>query len=421
MNITESFQIFLKNITIDNADQISLRYEEVTRSLNKHFRDSESKTANSLQVGSYGRWTAIKGISDLDMIYIIPNSLWDKYKDKQSILLSDTKKAIKNRYPTTTVSVDKLVVTVQYTNFQIEIQPVFEQDDGSFKYPDTYDGGTWKITRPREEILEIKKMNDATNRNLRRLSKMVRSWSNENSLNIGGLLIDTLCYNFFNQNKEYNEKSYFYYDRLCRDFFYYLANQPDQSYYFAPGSNQKVNVKNKFQKKARHAYDTCKLAISDSDNKYWKEIFGKAFPKLNEDSESQASSRYDKTEQFIEDIFSVDIRYNLQIDCDVSQNGFREHSLAAMIQNKLPLRANKRLDFFITDISVPLPYEIRWKILNKGVEAEKRNCIRGQILNDTGHNKCREETIFQGEHLVECYAIKNNVVVAKSKIDVPIR
>lgn len=72
MSISEDFKTFLDNIKIDNAETISSRYGEVTAALNKVFRDTESKTANSLQVGSYGRWTAIKGISDLDMIYVMP-------------------------------------------------------------------------------------------------------------------------------------------------------------------------------------------------------------------------------------------------------------------------------------------------------------------------------------------------------------
>ncbi len=116
------FQEFIGNLAIDNAVQISLRYGEITACLNKKFRDSESKTANSLQVGSYGRWTAIKGISDLDMLYIMPKGKWDDYKDgKQSQLLTDTKDAIKARYPNTTIYVDRLVVRVIYTNFHVEV------------------------------------------------------------------------------------------------------------------------------------------------------------------------------------------------------------------------------------------------------------------------------------------------------------
>ncbi|RDT47570.1 SMODS domain-containing nucleotidyltransferase, partial [Enterobacter roggenkampii] len=66
-------------------------------------------------------------------------------------LLQDTKDAILKRYPSTKVRVDRLVVTVTYTNFHVEVQPVFEQDDKSYKYPDTKNGGSWKVTKPREE------------------------------------------------------------------------------------------------------------------------------------------------------------------------------------------------------------------------------------------------------------------------------
>lgn len=142
MSIADIFQRFLRNLAVDNAQTISDRYGEITCVLNKKFRDTESKTANTLQVGSYGRYTAIKGISDLDMLYIMPKSEWDNYKDGgQSRLLSDSANAIRARYPNTIVKVDRLVVQVIYSNFRVEAQPVFEQDDGSFKYPDTYNGG----------------------------------------------------------------------------------------------------------------------------------------------------------------------------------------------------------------------------------------------------------------------------------------
>ena len=126
MSISEDFKTFLDNIKIDNAETISSRYGEVTAALNKAFRDTESKTANSLQVGSYGRWTAIKGISDLDMIYVMPAAKWESYKDGgQYELLRDAKDAIKRRYPTTTVKVDRLVVRVLYQDFHIEVMPAF--------------------------------------------------------------------------------------------------------------------------------------------------------------------------------------------------------------------------------------------------------------------------------------------------------
>ena len=168
MTTSEMFSSFLSNLAIDNGASITSKYEEITSALNKKFRDTESKTANSLQVGSYGRWTGIKGISDLDMLYIMPASRWADYENsKQSKLLDDTRDAIKARYPSTTVKKDRLVVQVVYNNFMVEVQPVFEQSDGSFKYPDTYNGGSWKITKPRDEIRAMKEFVAQKNKNLR--------------------------------------------------------------------------------------------------------------------------------------------------------------------------------------------------------------------------------------------------------------
>jgi hypothetical protein len=82
-----------------------------------------------LQVGSFGRNTGIDGISDLDMLYIMPKKEWDTYKDgKQLKLLQDVKAAVLARYPQTDVRVDRLVVTVTYTDFHVEIQPVFGEE-----------------------------------------------------------------------------------------------------------------------------------------------------------------------------------------------------------------------------------------------------------------------------------------------------
>lgn len=432
LTTSQIFRDFLSNLAIDNAQQISLKYGEITTSLNKKFRDTESKTANSLQVGSDGRWTAIKGISDLDMLYIMPKSKWDDYKTgKQFKLLTDTKDAIKARYPSTTVFIDRLVVRVLYTNFHVEVQPVFEQDDGSFKYPDSYNGGSWKITKPREEISAMSEFNIQKNKNLRRLCKMARAWKNKHGVGMGGLLIDTLAHNFLKSTTEYDDKSYLYYDWMSRDFFKYLKDLPKQDYYAALGSGQRVRVKKKFQKKAEKAYNLCLKAIEaeGKDNVYdkWKKIYGRPFPgkaEIVQDAKDSvvifAERFWDNTEQFIEDLYPIDIRYNLEIDCDVLQNGFREHSLFYFLQSGLRLQPHKKLIFEVTKRDFPDNCDIYWKVVNRGEIAKKRNEIRGQIVPDLGSMKKIEHTKFKGEHLVECYAIQNGVVIAKDRIDVPI-
>ncbi len=426
MSVSDMFSDFIDNLAISNAETISLRYGELTASLNKQFRDTESKTANTLQVGSFGRKTGINGISDLDMLYIMPKTKWDDYNKfgGQLSLLQDARDAIQNRYPSTKVRVDRLVVTVTYSNFHVEVQPVFEQPDSSYKYPDTSNGGAWKITKPREEMDAVAKLEIEKNSNLRRLYKMARAWKNKHGVGIGGLLIDTLAYNFLDSTSVYDEKSYLYYDWLSRDFFEYLSDLPDQPEYAAPGSRQRVKVKRKFQKKAKKAHNLCLAEIAAEGqrnvNEKWKKVYGRPFPAAAETVKKSSAEATNNTEEFIEDKFPIDIRDYLKIDCEIKQNGFRRFFLRNILGSITPLKTKKDLLFFVKENSVEKPFTIHWKVLNRGEEAARRSCIRGQIIEDEGSERRAERTDFKGEHIVECYCVKDGVVVAKDRIRVPI-
>tara|TARA_B100000929_G_scaffold290642_1_gene285193 strand:+ start:331 stop:1650 length:1320 start_codon:yes stop_codon:yes gene_type:complete len=430
LSIAETFKQFLGNLAVDNAQTISDRYGEITSALNKTFRDTESKTANTLQVGSYGRYTAIKGISDLDMLYIMPKGKWGKYKDGgQSKLLSDAAAAIRARYPSTTVKIDRLVVQVLYSNFRIEAQPVFEQEDGSFAYPDTYNGGTWKITRPREEIWAMSEFDTQKNKNFRRLCKMARAWKNKHGVGIGGLLIDTLVHNFLKSCSDYDERSYLYYDYMSRDFFAYLKELPKQDYFAALGSGQRVKVKKNFQRKAKKTHEQCLKAIeaegNNNQNDKWRAVYGRSFPAAEKTQKAALADRAGRvvrmTEEFPDEVFAtIDIRNNICIDCQVEQSGFRPASLREMLNSRILLMPSKKLTFSVVETDIAGPYSLFWKVLNRGQEATNRNCIRGQIVADEGAKSTVEHTKFKGDHVVECYALVNDVVVATDRIHVPI-
>ena len=128
-------------------------------------------------------------------------------------------------------------------------------------------------------------MNTATNKNLKRLCRMIRAWKNNCNVPLNGILIDTLAYKFI-KNWEYKEKSYLYYDYMSRDFFEYLMNiDTKQDYWLAPGSNRYVWKVGNFQNKASEAYEKSLKAIeyennsqSNSSKKKWREIYGSKFP-----------------------------------------------------------------------------------------------------------------------------------------------
>lgn len=206
----EIFDALLEKLKVGDASTtIAARRAEITKALNKDFRSAEGSTANRLMVGFYGRHTAIRGVSDLDMIYILPASLRSSYSSKTGPrrMLTRVRDDLTARYPNTDIRVDQCVVRVQFTSnkFKFEVQPAFENSDGSFDYPDTKAKG-WKVTKPRKEIAATKDCNGRTSTNMRHLARMARAWKDTNGVAMGGLLIDTLVDRFFSATSGYDDK-----------------------------------------------------------------------------------------------------------------------------------------------------------------------------------------------------------------------
>ena len=292
MGLAEWFSTFCANIQVQDGGTISTRYKNITRRLNSDYWTTTSDTAHSLYVGSYGRNTGIQGISDLDMIFQLPYSVYEQYNNYsgngQSALLNAVKTSIEKTYSTTSIRADGQVILVPFNDgITFEVVPAFINKDDSFTYPDSNNGGRWRTTNPKPEIEAIRARNAVCNGNLILLCRMMRSWKNKWNVPIGGLLIDTLVYQFI-ESYTYRDKSYLYYDFFCRDFFKWMAEQDEnQEYWKAPGSGQYVYGKGLFQYKANRCYNISLEAIAHetaspkqewSAKQKWRDIFGNSFP-----------------------------------------------------------------------------------------------------------------------------------------------
>ena len=268
---------------------ISSRYHQITKRINTDYWSTTSDTAHSLYVGSYGRGTETR-TSDIDMIVQLPYATYDKFNNYngngQSALLQEVKTALQRTYSTSHLRGDGQVVVISFQDgITFEIVPAFVNKDGSYTYPDTHDGGSWKTTDPKKEIEAVNARNQNTNKNLKRLCRMARAWKEKHSVPMSGILIDTLSYNFI-ATWEYRDKSYMYYDYMSRDFFQYLKNiNTTQSYWLAPGSKGYVWKSGNFQTKASTAYNNTVKAINYNTNKQeysakqtWRDIYGTKFP-----------------------------------------------------------------------------------------------------------------------------------------------
>ncbi|GEK30517.1 DNA polymerase III subunit delta' [Kurthia zopfii] len=443
---------FIDSLKIEDVEEEIKRVKKITKRLNKsYYEDCESETEHCEIVGSLGRKTAIKSFSDVDMLFILPSSKKKQYDDHdgngQSKLLQDVKKEIKKRYSRTIVRGDGQVVVVSFESLKkiVEVCPVFEQSDGSFLYPDANEGGSWKKTNPIPEIDEAAAFNITTNNNFSYVCYLVRAWKNNIGFKFGGLLLDTLVYKFLNANSKYYSADFTDYLDLLKDLFKYLKDlNEDQAYWYALGSKQKVyNKKCKFVKKAKKAYNKIKDLDEDSTDLYETLVylFGQTFPVPETVNKSvayfeSAYTRATNTEEFIENKFRVDIRYSLKVDCIIKQDGYRPTFLRDLLKGQIRIKRQRTLEFFIVENEFEqiikernqinsfssdekIKFDIYWKVLNRGDEAIRRNCIRGQIKK--GIEKRTESADFNGDHFVECYIVYEDTVVARDRIHVPIQ
>ncbi|MFD5617201.1 cyclic GMP-AMP synthase DncV-like nucleotidyltransferase [Streptomyces yangpuensis] len=174
---------------------------------------------------------------------------------------------------------------------------------------------------------------------------------------------------------------------------------------------------------AREAYDEDEKAASLAA---WQRIFGTSFQKPSVAEKSLAASpqtpspRGDRAphEQYIEELgFSWKGGYSLRIDAEVlPHKGFRNGPLRRLRK----VRTLQDLEFSITT-DVPEPYELYWKVRNRGAEAEDHGQLRGDIfLDEERARKRRESTRWKGHHYVEAYIVKNGKVLATDHHEVEI-
>lgn len=415
--LEENFNEFLINLQVDNYEEITTSLNGIAKKLNKKYYNSSTED-NYLIVGSMGRNTSIKGESDIDVIYELSEDVFkrfDNYESNgQSQLLQEIKEELQDKYPTTEIKGDGQVVVISFTKYKIELVPGFKQKDESYKYPDTHDGGSWKITKPIPEIDESNNMISNTD-TYKDTCQMLREWKANNGVTICGLLIDTLVKSFLDDHEEYKSFNKDNYYELLKGVFEYLSNQDeDRKQWYALGSNQIIeNNDFNFIKKSKKALN--KLLNSNDELVTLKEIFGNRFP-ISERAANEYG--FSNEEQFIEDMFPVRITNELKIECEITQNGFRTELLSVFIQKKYKIKQNRKLRFFINECNIQKPYAIYWKVRNVGPEAVRRNCIRGQIRKDREY--INETANFYGPHFVECYIVKKDICIARDKISVDI-
>ena len=244
---------------------------------------------HGLYVGSYGRGTEI-ATSDIDILVELPHETFRQYDrytyNGQSALLQDVKSVIQTRYSTSHLRGDGQVIVIDWTDgITFEIVPAFSQVlNGGYWYPNTHDGGSWATTNPKSESNSLKGLSLFFGNRPKHLCRMTRAWRDANNIDIHGIAIDSLVFNFFQETVSYNQyRGYGNYGDLVKDFFSFVVNCGSKPL-TALGNKYVVPIPDNLAEKAEEAYEHALEAMYDVAHDYWmlaedewKEVFGDRF------------------------------------------------------------------------------------------------------------------------------------------------
>lgn len=416
----KQFKTFNLNIrlTENQESDAKTKYDGVCKTLHNYYYQSEYNGSTKFLFGSYKKKTNIRPIvreQDVDVLFYMPDEEFKKYDEYkgngQSALLANIRAILKDTYTTTDrIKAWGKVVLVEFSEnkHNIELLPAWENSDGTFKIPNTENGGSWETFDPRADIDIFKVSNKSTNGLTATLSRMMKSWKrNTASLTIKSFKIEQYVIDFLDDNYDEDIEM----SEVSQMFFQYLI-----SYIDAYNKSYVQTALNRANKAVKYESEQ----KFDKACEEWKKIYGELFPKWDRSIKLKSmDENYSKYEEYIEDMFEQDLEnnYKFKIQCDIMQDGFRKMSLYRLLE-KYILLADKKLEFYIKTNNIPKPYKVYWKVRNYGYEA--RNDLRGQITIDDGFEVKKENTRYRGKHFVECYIVKDNICVARDSIFIPI-
>lgn len=440
MKLIKYFKSFLEKEVNLNSARISL-LDERTETITNVLKESELLKDNFLDVipqGSYAHKTIIKPVRSTDefdadiLLYIEEFSDWEAcdYVEKVYQLFRN------NSTYRDKVSRKTRCVTIDYANdFHIDVVPFLERH-GS-KYVTNRHENIFELTNPEKYTEWLDERNRITKHHfvkVIRLIKYLRDYKRTFSIksillntllgeqvNDAALLEDENCYSdipstlyiVMKKLKAYVESN---------TYMPTILDPGDTGENFGDRWNQ--DGWSTFRTKMIYYSDKITEAYEEKDLQKslekWQFIFGEDFkkPEAANESQLQLSNRglavYNNTEQQITDLgFPVQINpfYRVRLFGRVTKKqGFREYDLST---NGNKVGRSRNISFSIKQCDVPQPYQVYWKTLNRGEEAIKINCIRGQI--NEGSSTHSEPTSFKGNHFVECYIVKNGICVAKDR------
>jgi hypothetical protein len=283
------FRGFISNLAITPAQREDGETKQagVRACLNRHYYGHSSETANSLLIGSWGKATRVRPSRDVDIIFLLPGSVYWQYQtrtgNRQSALLQEVKSALLGTYSQTSMRGDGQVVVIPFNQTPVEVAPGFRCTNGSIIVCDTNNGGRYITSTAEAEQADLAASDTYCIGNTRALARMMKQWQRELNVPLKSFQLERLAVEFL-VSWQNNQRDHFWYDWMVRDFLAYLIGRAN-THIFMPGTGEVVWLGNEWLFKAQTAYRHSSMACEHEHanneiqaGQEWQAIFGTAIP-----------------------------------------------------------------------------------------------------------------------------------------------
>lgn len=242
-------------------------------------------------IGSYDRDTLIRYLSegDVDVMVILnygQHKEWDN-KEGATKVLERYRTILQEAYTDTPCRVDRNCVTMQLSQFRLDVVPAFHYTQGYYTIPDTY-RGAWLKTDPIAYADQVTSVNKTMGGAFVPLVKMIKGWNRELPKPLRSFHLECMM---LNRYRSYTQS--YTYDSMVNAFFSDLPTYISKATY-DPTTGDQVDLyldngslgysRADLVKRAENAAAKAQEAYDDREKypsvaiKEWKELFGEFFP-----------------------------------------------------------------------------------------------------------------------------------------------
>jgi Second Messenger Oligonucleotide or Dinucleotide Synthetase domain len=287
--IKQAFDEYASNLEL-RSRQVTLVSERRTNVVRALRQSLSLHPEESKVIGSWDRHTLTRYLSegDVDVMVILSysdNKQWDNSGGTIKAL-NRFRDILDIAYPDTPKRRDRNCITMQFSEFRLDVVPAFSNKDGYYEIPDSV-RRRWVKTDPFTFAEKITNVNTAMEGTFVPLIKMVKGWNREVGWPIRSFHLECLLYHHYRsyaQSYSYSSTMNVFFSKLSG----YLGSrcydpvQGDQvdSYLDEGGTRTRAGA----IRKARAAATKAAEAYNDQE-KYpavaideWKDLLGEFFP-----------------------------------------------------------------------------------------------------------------------------------------------